>query len=208
MSDGAKETSLQQELPLSDVIKSSHHVSSAENMTDSLCFHPTRQKVPSKAVDQDEVRIERVIDMKVRRAGHLGDVRKRLNFVQSLLSEGASVEEGIQSVGCYERAFRKFIDAHESYLRFEVNEGMINVANESYEKEKENKFLLDVELSTWKSKMKRATKAMSKSDHKSRRSSKTGKSSITSSVREKLRILEEARLRVERWSKSRAWSVS
>ena len=105
MSDGAKETSLQQELPLSDVIKSSHHVSSAENMTDSLCFHPTRQKVPSKAVDQDEVRIERVIDMKVRRAGHLGDVRKRLNFVQSLLSKGVSVEEVIQNMECYERAF-------------------------------------------------------------------------------------------------------
>ena len=166
-------------------------------MADSLCFRPTRQKVPSKAVDQDELRIERAIDMKARRAGHLGDVRKRLNFVQSLLSEGASVEEVIQNVECYERAFRKFVDAHETYLRFEVNEGMINVANESYEKEKENKFLLDVELSTWKSKMKSATKAMSKSDHKSRRSSKTGRSSITSSVREKRRILEEARLREE-----------
>ena len=105
------------------------------------------------------------------------------------------MEEVIQNVECYERAFRKFVDAHETYLRFEVDEGMINVANESYEKEKENKFLLDVELSTWKSKMKSASKAMSKSDHKSRRSSKTGRSSITSSVREKRRILEEARLR-------------
>lgn len=67
------------------------------------------------------------------------------------------------------------------------------MANESYAKE----FLLDVELSTWKSKMKSATKAMSKSDHKSRWSSKTGRSSITSSVREKRRTLKEARLRVE-----------
>ena len=31
--------------------------------------------MPSKAVDQDEVRIERAIDMKARRAGYLGDVR-------------------------------------------------------------------------------------------------------------------------------------
>ena len=38
---------------------------------------------------------------------------------------------------------------------------------------------------------------MSKSDHNSRQSSKTGRSSITSSVREKCKILEEARLRVE-----------
>ena len=124
--------------------------------------------MPSKALGQDEVRIESAIEMKARRARHLGDVRKKLNLVQSLLSEGASVEEVIQNVECYERAFRKFVDAHETYLRFKVNEGMINVANESYAKEKENKFLLDVELSTWKSKMKSATKAMSKSDHKSR----------------------------------------
>ena len=45
--------------------------------------------------------------------------------------------------------------------------------------------------------MKSATKAMLKSDHKSHRSSKTGRSSITSSVREKRRILKEAWLRVE-----------
>ena len=79
---------------------------------------------------------------------------------------------------CYERAFRKFVDAYETYLRFEVNEGMINAANESAEKEKEKKFLLEVELSTWNSKMKGATKAMSKLDHKSRRSSKTGRLSL------------------------------
>ena len=49
------------------------------------------------------------------------------------------MEEVIQNVECYERACRKFVDAHETYLRFEVNKGMINVANKSQEKEKENK---------------------------------------------------------------------
>ena len=73
----------------------------------------------------------------------------------------------------------------------------MKVTNRSYKKEKEKKFLLDVELSTWKSKMKSATKAMSKSDHKSHRSSKTGRSSIKSGIRENRRILEETRLRVE-----------
>ena len=111
-------------------------------------------------------------------------LERLLEEEEAEFSKGASVKEVIQNVECYERAFRKFVDARETYLRFEVNEGMINVANESYKKEKENKFLLDVELSTWKSKMKSATKEMSKSDHKSRRSSKTGKSSINRSVRE------------------------
>ena len=74
MSDGAKGTSLQQELPSSDIITSSHLVASSANIADSLCVRTTRQKVPSKAVDQDEVGIERAIDLNRRRAGHLGDV--------------------------------------------------------------------------------------------------------------------------------------
>ena len=63
ISDGVKGTSIQQEFPSSDIITGSHHVSSSKNMADSLCFRPTRQKVPSKAVDQDEVRTERAISI-------------------------------------------------------------------------------------------------------------------------------------------------
>lgn len=33
------------------------------------------QIVPSKTIDSEEFRIERAIDLKARRAGHLGDVR-------------------------------------------------------------------------------------------------------------------------------------
>ena len=54
-------------------------------------------------------------------------------------------EQGvIQGVIDYEGAFHKFVDAHETYLRFEDDEEMRNVANESYEKEKECKFLFDL----------------------------------------------------------------
>ena len=155
--------------------------------------------MPSKLMDSEEVRIERAVDLKAKRAGHLGDVRKRLKFVPGLLSENASEQEVIEGVEDYERAFHKFVDAHETYLRFEDDEGMRKVANESYENEKECKFRLEVELSTWKFRAKNDTKGRSKSVHKSCRSSKTGKSSRTSSssVREKQRLLEEARLKVE-----------
>lgn len=44
-------------------------------------------------------------------------------------------EEIIQGVEDYERAFHKFVDAHKTYLSFEDDEGMIDVANESYDKE-------------------------------------------------------------------------
>lgn len=79
-------------------------------------------------------------------------------------------------------------------MKFEDNNEMVNTANASYEKEKENKFLLDIELNAWKLKMKHNTKGILRSVHKSRRSSKTGRSSNSSrsSVRDKRRILEEA----------------
>lgn len=98
---------------------------------------------------------------------------------------------------CYECVFWKFVDVYEIYLRFEVNEGMINVVNESYEKEKENKFFFDVELSMWKLKMKSVMKVMLKLDYKLCWLSKIGRSFIMSSVREKCRIFEEVWLRVE-----------
>ena len=39
-----------------------------------------RKVVPSKIIDLEEFRIERAIDLKTRRAGHLGDVTKKLNY--------------------------------------------------------------------------------------------------------------------------------
>ena len=41
-------------------------------------------KLPSKIVDSEEFRIERAIDLKTRRAGHLRDIRKKLNSVKIL----------------------------------------------------------------------------------------------------------------------------
>lgn len=54
--------------------------------------------MPSEFMDSEEVRSERAIDLKAKRAGHLGDLRKRLKFVQRLISENASEEEVIQGV--------------------------------------------------------------------------------------------------------------
>ena len=158
-----------------------------------------RQIVPSKTIDSEEFRIERAIDLKARRAGHLEDVTKKLNLVQDLLAGGAIEEEVLRSVDDYEHASHRFVDAHEKYLRFKDDEGMEAVAKESYEKEIERKFLLDVDISEWKFNMKYEKKANAKSSRHSRRSSKTGEDSCStcSSVKEKRRIVVEARLKTE-----------
>jgi len=142
-----------------------------------------------------EVHSKRPIDLKAKRVGHLGGLKRRLKFVQRLISEHASEEDVIQGVDNYKHALRRFFDAHETYLKFEDNEEMVNTANKSYKKKKENKFLLGVELNAWKLKMKHNTKGIFRSVHKSRRSSKRSSNSSRSSVRDKQRI--EARLKVE-----------
>lgn len=75
-----------------------HNVARSETAGPLEFVHTTRQKVPSKFMDSEEVRSERAIDLKAKRAGHLGDLRKRLKFVQRLISENASEEEVIQGV--------------------------------------------------------------------------------------------------------------
>ena len=160
MSDEAKRTSLTKELPPSEGPRqenniSSHQVTQSKKADSRSEFVVSkRQIVPSKIIDSVEFRIQRAIDLKARKAGHLGDVTKKLNLVQDLLAGGASEEEILRSVDDYEHAFHKFVDAHERYLRFEDDEGMVAVAKESYEKEIERKFLLDVDISKWKSNMK------------------------------------------------------
>ena len=205
MSDEAKRTSLSKELrsneePRQENTTSSHQVTQSEKADSRSGFVASKRRiVPSRIINSEEFMAERAIDLKVRRAGHLGDVTKRPNSVRDLIAGGASKEEVFQSVDHYEHAFHKFVDAHEKYLRFEDDEGMVAVAEESYEKEIERKFLLDVDISKWKFQMKHETKEMAKSSRHSRRSTKNRKSSCStpSSVKVKQKIVQEARLKIE-----------
>ena len=90
MSDEASRTSLQQvlkEIRSSEDprLETAAHVAQSETADSSECNITSRQRVPSKLLDSEQVRIERAIDLKAKREGHLGDVRKRLKFVQGLL---------------------------------------------------------------------------------------------------------------------------
>ena len=138
---------LPRERPSQENAISSHQVTQSEKAySRSEIGASERQIVPSKIIDSEELRIARVIDLKTRRAGHLGDATKELNLVQDLLAGGASEEEIFRSVDDYESAFHKFVDAHEKYLPFEDDEGMVAVAKESYEKEIARKFYQQVEI--------------------------------------------------------------
>ena len=71
---------------------------------------------------------------------------------ETFYGDGPSEEEVIQDVDDYERVLHKLVDA---YLKFEDDEEMVNTANESYERAKENKLIsFDVELNKWRLKVK------------------------------------------------------
>ena len=81
MSGEAKRMSLTKELlpsegPRHENTISSHQVTKSEKADSRSEFVASkRQIVPSKTIDSEEFRIERAIDLKASRAGHLGDVR-------------------------------------------------------------------------------------------------------------------------------------
>ena len=66
---------------------------------------PTRTKVPSKTLNE-EVNAERDVHAKHQRAGHLGELRKRRNVVQNLITgSGVQLIEVEDAVERYEDAF-------------------------------------------------------------------------------------------------------
>ena len=70
---------------------------------------PIRLKAPNKTVNEEEVRAEKALQAKHRRSGHLGELRKRRNFVQDLIeSSGVQEAELEDALARYEETFHKF----------------------------------------------------------------------------------------------------
>ena len=96
MSDEAKGTSLSKDLQSSEEPRqentiSSHQVTQSEKEDSRSEFVASKRRiVPSRIINSEEFVAERAIDLKARRAGHLGDVTKRLNSVRDLIAGGAS----------------------------------------------------------------------------------------------------------------------
>ena len=132
------------------------------------------------------------------RAAHLGEARKRINRVYELMEYDASEDEVQVSLNYYEIAFHKFVDAHKAHLQIEDRKEIIALAKENYEKEKQSKFLLKVDIIKRRSKIKLVSKK-SKFSSKSNRSVRSGTSlaSSKSSAREKRKILEETKLKIK-----------
>ena len=101
--------SLTKELPSSEEPRqqntiSSRRVTQSERAgSRSEVLSTKRQTVPSKIIDSEEFRIEKAIDLKTRRAGHLGDVTRKLNLVQDHLAgvQGSRVAAVVRALDTF-----------------------------------------------------------------------------------------------------------
>ena len=160
---------------------------------------PTRTKIPSKTLNEGEVNAERAVHAKHQRAGHLGELRKRRNAVQDLITgPGVQLPEVEDAVERYEEAFHNFVSSHENYLRYEVEEEMRALMIDSYDNQRDMKLQLDILVNDWRARRKGMERPPSESGL-SLKSAKSVKSYASSgnSLKERKRLMEEAKLEMQ-----------
>ena len=159
--------------------------------TSSGISRPTRTKESNKMLNEG-VNAEKAVHAKHQRAGHVGELRKRRNRVQELLTTpGAQVKEVEDSVARYEQAFHNFVSSHDNYLLYEEDEERKALMIDSYDNQRDMKLQLDVMVNDWRAKM----KGMERPPSECGLSVKSASS--RNSVKEKKRMIEEAKLEMQ-----------
>ena len=84
-------------------------------MAESREERPTRKTQFNTRLSEDEVRAEKAVERRNVRSGLLGDLRKRASQLRESLENPEVCFTDIEAEVCqYNRAFRKFVDAHEA----------------------------------------------------------------------------------------------
>ena len=162
---------------------------------------PSRLRAPSKTVNEEEVRVEKAekaLQAKHQRSGHLGELRKRRNCVQDLITSPSVQEAELESaLTRYEEAFHKFVSSHDNYLRFEDDEEKRELMIDSYENQRDMKLQLETLVCEWRANRRRVSPPSEAGF--SLKSDKSEKSNATSrnSVQERKRVVEEAKLEMQ-----------
>ena len=138
-------------------------------------------------INEEEVRAEKAIQLKRQRVGQLGEVRKKSKLVHDLMTNNATVAEFDQSLEDYEEAFHKFVDAHDKYMLYEDSGEKRDSMAANYGNERDLKFQTDVKTNEWR---------MNKAGTRGTPSVASSLKSVSSSVKEKRRLIEEAKIRM------------
>ena len=115
--------------------------------------------------------------LKQSRAGQLSDVTKKKVICDDAFAVDESLDELVKKVNAYEKAFTKFVLAHENYMTVEKDESQIEKATKSYEMHRDTLLRFQTEIAARESSpkgsgLKSASSVRSTHSGRSRRVSK------------------------------------
>lgn len=112
----------------------------------------TRDRQASVVRDLEGDLNERKLVLQKSRAGHIGNLTRLHNEIVHLTESGASSEGMSKEYAKFDEAWRKFVDAHESYLKLLdplMDALVLGKAQKTYEEQLQRKLDLDLTVRLW-----------------------------------------------------------
>jgi len=151
-----------------------------------------------RSVNEEAVRVEKELQAKSQRSGHLGELQKRRNCVQDLITSPSVQEAELESaLTRYKEASHKFVSSHDNYLRFEDDEEKRELMIDSYEDQRDMKLQLATLVCKWRANRQRVSPPSEAGFSLKSGKSEKSNSSSRNSVKEKTRVVEEAKLEMQ-----------
>ena len=112
----------------------------------------TRDRQPSVVRDREGDLNEKKLALQNSRAGYIGNLTKVHNEIVHLTESGASPEDVSKECARFDRAWRKFVDAHKSYLKLLdplMDALVLEKTQKTYDEQLQRKLNLDFSVRLW-----------------------------------------------------------
>ena len=112
----------------------------------------TRDRQPSVVRDREGDLNEKKLALQNSRAGYIGNLTKVHNEIVHLTESGASPEDVSKECARFDKAWRKFVDAHESYLKLLdplMDALVLEKTQKTYDEQLQRKLNLDFSVRLW-----------------------------------------------------------
>ena len=112
----------------------------------------TRDRQPSVVRDREGDLNEKKLALQNSRAGYIGNLTKVHNEIVHLTESGPSPEDVSKECARFDKAWRKFVDAHESYLKLldPLTDALVlETTQKTYDEQLQRKLNLDFSVRLW-----------------------------------------------------------
>ena len=161
---------------------------------------PCQGEDKNESANKGKLHLEQVVTANLERSRCMKEFRKELSELQQLTKDFDPKPEEVNTrKDRYVEAFHKFVSSHENYMQCENGTEKRDLMFDNYNDQRDVKLQLDDTVDLWWTNREKYKKAPSESGHslKSLKSRSSRTSSSRSSVKEKRRLVEEAKLRIQ-----------